>query len=795
MKRYVVLTAVVFMVSISQAGVYDDATGHWQFEGSDPQLVVDSTPNGNNLYFGNSTGIDGEDGVRVNNGLLGKAMYCPWAAGMASSVTDNDALDFQPYEPFSIAIWVKNENRDRNSIIVSKQNSTGNYRGYSVAWQSNDTLQFLLRSENVEGKRLWVRMNVPVGEIVAADDQWVHVAVTYNGIMSKSGVKLYLNGFQLDPSLYSDFDSNPGISPSDDTSNSIPFVLGGRNTSSAFGGYLDEAAIWKRVLSGSEVKEAMALTLPAIVSQTQTPLLVAENLPGSFDLELTSQPSSNVVIYAIPSSSDIDLGQGPGSALSLYFTPANWNQAQTVAITGEEQELPYTAIIEFNIVSADTNIDDRYLPPVMVVVKNGAYRDPFLQIDFNKDHHVDLADFAVMAMDWLKCTMPGYPECTYVTYSGLTGDFIETLTPGKRDITIPTIDISGETERHVVIAQGTPEYSQNHCNTEMMTDGTIFIIWSDGHGGPIRYLKKSTDGGLSWSDLLDIPDNWPDYSNCPAFYRLADPQGIERVFVFASVGPEGGGMYQARTEDEGNTWSLFEPTSRNDDIGLLFANGMPFTTIEPVEDGNELIGLTNIRRPGEGYPTTVVVQSRSVDGGLTWSDWDIILDLGNPYRPCEPDIIRSPDGQQLLMIMRENEQSFNSWIMLSDNEGRTWSNPFQAPASVSMDRHQHKYTPDGRLIILGRDTADESPTESHFVAWVGTYEDLVNGNEGQYRVKLLHHYGAGSAEYPSIELLSDGTFLAFNAVGYYPEDLTTKSIVSTRFTMDELDQKYNALNN
>jgi len=378
-----------------------------------------------------------------------------------------------------------------------------------------------------------------------------------------------------------------------------------------------------------------------------------------------------------------------------------------------------------------------------------------------------------------------------LTYSGHTGDFIETLTPGKRDITIPTIDISNETQRHVIIAQGTEDIRQGHANTVLMADGqTMFVVWTLGHGGPVRFLKKSTDGGLSWSDLLDVPDNWPDHRNCPVFYRLADPGGKERVFVFASGGPEGGGMYQARTEDEGNTWSLFEPTSLNDSNGVLSA-GMPFTAIEPVKDSNELIGITNIRRPGEGYPTTVVVQSRSLDGGLTWSDWKIILDLVDPLRPCEPDIIRSPDGKQLLMIIRENERSFNSWIMLSDDEGKTWSNPFQATASVTMNRHQHQYTPDGRLVVVGRDAAIESPTRKHFVAWVGTYEDLATGKEGQYRVKLLPHQGRGSVEYPSIELLPDGTLLAVDSVRYRPGE--NYSVVSTRFTIDELDQKYEAL--
>ncbi len=213
---------------------------------------------------------------------------------------------------------------------------------------------------------------------------------------------------------------------------------------------------------------------------------------------------------------------------------------------------------------------------------------------------------------------------------------------------------------------------------------------------------------------------------------------------------------------------------------------MPFTAIVPIHGGKGLLGVTNIRRPGEGGLTNVVAQSRSADGGLSWSPWEIVLDLGNPFRPSEPDLIRSPGGSQLLMIMRENERSFNSWLMTSDDEGKTWSAPFQTAASVTMDRHQHQYAPDGRLVIVGRDTAAKSTTKGHFVAWVGVYEDLVEARQGQYRVKLLPHHGGGSVEYPALERLPDGTLVATNSVKYRPGE--NYSVVSTRFRLEELDK-------
>lgn len=376
--------------------------------------------------------------------------------------------------------------------------------------------------------------------------------------------------------------------------------------------------------------------------------------------------------------------------------------------------------------------------------------------------------------------------------------------PLKREISIPTIDISAETDRHVVIAQGTDEIRQGHPSTLLMPDGkTMFIAWTYGHGGPVGPLKKSTDGGLTWSDFLNVPANWSQYENCPPLYRLSDPEGNDRLFIFANRRKRSTQaernfpldeekdfqMYQSFSDDDGETWSPMHASPLENGQGFLSENSlppvvMPFTSIVPTADGNTLLGFTNLRRVGEWGTTNVVSQSHSNDGGLTWNHWRVILDLGPEFRPCEPEVIRSPDGQQLLMIIRENNRAYNSWLMTSNNEGKTWSEPFQATGSVTMDRHQAVYAPDGRLVIVGRDVAEKSPSLNHFVAWVGTYQDLIDGHEGEYRIKLLHTHK--TTEYPGLELLPDGTFVATNSVSYRPRE--NYSLVSTRFKLEETDR-------
>lgn len=345
----------------------------------------------------------------------------------------------------------------------------------------------------------------------------------------------------------------------------------------------------------------------------------------------------------------------------------------------------------------------------------------------------------------------------------------------------PTVDLAGDTARHVIIAAGTAEIYQGHPTTLLLPDGrTMYCVWTYNHGGACGPLKRSDDGGRTWSDLLPVPESWRTVKNCPTIWRLTDPAGTARVIVYAGQGPDGK-MHQSHSRDDGRTWTPM--------AGLGLECVMPFCTLEPIEGGRRLLGLTNIRRPGETQEvrSNVIAQSTSADGGLTWAPWRVILDLPG-LKPCEPWIVRSPDGRQLLALLRENQKRAALYIT-SDDEGRTWSAAKPLPPGLYGDRHVARYAPDGRLVVAMRDTGGNygSPTSTHFIAWVGRYEDIVRGRDGQYRVKLLHSHRGGDNGYPGLELLPDGTFVATTYIKYRvgPEK---NSVVSARFTLAETDR-------
>lgn len=344
-----------------------------------------------------------------------------------------------------------------------------------------------------------------------------------------------------------------------------------------------------------------------------------------------------------------------------------------------------------------------------------------------------------------------------------------------------TVDLSKDTARQVVIAQGTESVYQGHPTTVLLPDGkTMYCVWTINHGGPAGPMKRSDDGGKTWSELLPVPASWPKTRNCPTIWRLTDPQGVARLVVYAGEGPDKM-MHQSHSLDDGKTWTEMKSLGL-DDV-------MPFCTIVPIEGGKKLLGLTNIRRPGEQVEkrSNVIAMSTSTDGGLSWAPWRVILDLPG-LKPCEPWVLRSPDGKQLLALLRENEKREALYIT-SEDEGRTWSKEKKLPPGLFGDRHAAVTTADGRLVVCMRDTGGNygSPTSTHFIAWVGRYEDIINGRDGQYRVKLLHSYKGGDNGYPGVELLPDGTIVATTYIKYR-EGPEKNSVVSARFKLAETDK-------
>jgi hypothetical protein len=346
---------------------------------------------------------------------------------------------------------------------------------------------------------------------------------------------------------------------------------------------------------------------------------------------------------------------------------------------------------------------------------------------------------------------------------------------------LPIIDISAETERHVIVAQGTEDDYQGHPTTLLMPNKkTMFCIWSTGHGGPAGAMARSDDAGLTWQRMDDqLPPGFKTHQNCPSIYRLVDRDGKERLWVFsAALGRRGGpGMPSIMSEDSGKTWREMKP--------LGFPCVMTFSSVIQLKD-DRYLGMYHKGPDGKDRSPLTVLQTITADGGLTWSKPRVVAEVEGKD-PCEPFTLRSDDGKEVCCLMRENKHAGRSLMMFSDDEAKTWSQPVDTPWGLTGDRHYGVKTEDGRWVIAFRDRAKGSPTASHFVAWVGTYDDIRQGKPGQYRIKLLHSHAGWDCGYPGMELLPDGTIIATTYIKYRPGS-EKHSVVSARFKLAEVDE-------
>ena len=106
----------------------------------------------------------------------------------------------------------------------------------------------------------------------------------------------------------------------------------------------------------------------------------------------------------------------------------------------------------------------------------------------------------------------------------------------KEEAKFPVVDLSQDASRQTVVAAGTKEVYQGHPTTVLMPDGkTIFCVWCVNHGGAAGPMARSDDGGKTWTRMDDaLPPGFKTHQNCPSIYRIVDPQGQARLWVFSA---------------------------------------------------------------------------------------------------------------------------------------------------------------------------------------------------------------------------------------------------------------------
>lgn len=371
---------------------------------------------------------------------------------------------------------------------------------------------------------------------------------------------------------------------------------------------------------------------------------------------------------------------------------------------------------------------------------------------------------------------------------------------------LPYVDLSSDTNSQFIVAREKGVYYGHPTSVRIKTQQDAEIVLTaypeGGHATGNVCVSKSIDGGKTWQKIIGDTIIGK-VKEVPTIHELLDKRGQRRLVIFSGLYP----VRMSVSEDNGSTWSKLKPIGnwggevamsalvplKNTPSDKKFAAGKYMAFFH---DEGRFINGSNVAYSNP--KKWILYKTITNEGGLSWSDPDVIREDTLTWN-VEPGVIRSPDGKELAMLVREESRRFNSQVMFSKDEGKTWSIPQSLPASLTGDRHVPKYSKDGRLVVVFRDfqkKEEPGPTEGDFVAWVGKYEDLKKQTPGQYRLRLLYNFDSKKnpwskydCGYSGLELLDDDTFLAITYVNYRKEDNGNNSVIATKFSLNEIDKK------
>ena len=338
----------------------------------------------------------------------------------------------------------------------------------------------------------------------------------------------------------------------------------------------------------------------------------------------------------------------------------------------------------------------------------------------------------------------------------------------RRDYSIPMVDLMKEDTLFTTVERR-PTYL-GHPSTVLLRDGkTLVVAYPDGHGRGNLILRRSPDAGTTWQAL---PVAAQRVEETPVLYRLDLPAGRERILL-VTCQPRKTILEWMWSDDRGETWSARQSWKLEGPKGIIIALASlwPVPGAQPGWRGvfhdfafdNWTVDL-RLDATAAGAPTLRFTDLRRMDFATPAG-----RATANRAGLCEAGLVTRPDGQRLALLFRPEKRLTNSMVAFSDDAGLTWTDPRELPGALTGHRHESVNLPDGRTVVFMRDFSPlnpGNPSHGDWVAWMGTFADLEEGREGQYRVRLRRNYGnstnnnIGDCGYSGVELLPDGQVLA-----------------------------------
>jgi len=216
---------------------YPYLEGYWKFDENTGQIAYDSSFNTNDGQLG-STPVSDDNDPTWTTGHSGTDAALDFD-GSNDYVGMGDVIDFERTDTYTLAAWISTT-MTAPGAIIAKMNIANSYKGYDMILESGSIEAHLINN--------WAADNAIKVEAstLVNDGAWHHIAVTYDGSSSASGLKIYIDGNQETTTIAKD-------SLSGTTINSDELRVGTRVGHIPFNGKIDEVKIYSCALDASEI--------------------------------------------------------------------------------------------------------------------------------------------------------------------------------------------------------------------------------------------------------------------------------------------------------------------------------------------------------------------------------------------------------------------------------------------------------------------------------------------------------------------------------------------------------------
>jgi hypothetical protein len=184
--------------------------------------------------FGDAFGwADGQRG--------GKSFFVK-PAGTGDPASIPDVGDFDTKQPFTASAWVKLTRGGTTGAIVARMDPRNLHRGWDLWVEGGKIGTHIIHAWSDDALKVVSNTPVPL-------NQWVHVAVAYDGSAKVSGVTIYVNGQPQGATTH--HDSLKGTIRTD-----VPFTIGQRfGAEKVLGAHIEDVRVYDRKLTAAELDQ------------------------------------------------------------------------------------------------------------------------------------------------------------------------------------------------------------------------------------------------------------------------------------------------------------------------------------------------------------------------------------------------------------------------------------------------------------------------------------------------------------------------------------------------------------